>query len=56
MTNCHFVVDEEFGDMDCMYGEFYEPDAIMLGTNFREEFSDKCHFRLWVYIDHDARD
>lgn len=27
MTNCHFVVDEEFGDLDCIMGEFYESDG-----------------------------
>jgi len=27
MTNCHFVVDQEFGDLDCVYGEMYEYDG-----------------------------
>jgi len=30
MTNCHFIIDEEFGDMDCIYGEFYESDGTYL--------------------------
>lgn len=27
MGNCHFVVDEDFGDLDCIYGEMYEYDG-----------------------------
>ena len=27
MANCHFVVDEEYGDLDCIYGEFHESDG-----------------------------
>jgi len=28
MVNYHFVIDENVGDLDCIYGEFFEYDGV----------------------------
>lgn len=28
--NCHFIIDTEKTDMDCVFGEFYESDGTIM--------------------------